>query len=780
MRAPICAVLVSLCSCLDPAAITCDFGVCPGAKRCDEVHQTCVFPDQLTSCTGKSDGDDCEVGNRPGVCTDGVCLERGCGDRHLDGAEQCDGDLFINNAADCMDVGFYDAGPISCRNDCTIDTTACHRTCGDGVLDMPQEQCDPGASANIACDTIGFYAGQATCTPQCTYDISSCARCGDGLLQPQELCEPSLGVPDGLSCVALAYDAGKLGCGGSCGGDVSHCSKFNFVGAGSVPFAISDAWVAGPNDVFLVGYSDSGLLARWDGTTATILMDQVSIDHLSGWRSTDGTMVDVWAVGDEARVHFDGHATTVDTLGTFGIDGFAVAEISPNDVYATGFDGVSHFDGASWSVVEPRITERSALFARASDDVWVGGTHRMAHWNGTVWTIAATSFSASGIWSSSPTSVWALDNGAGIQHWDGAAWTAAALPPTQQALVLSSIWGSSESDIFAVGQHVIYRFDGWQWTSISPDGVTPPNVITGSGRTDALIASTGNPARLYRWRGAGRLVTSPGSVAVYNLSCGDASDCFSVVGPDVSHFDGTSWSPVGVDESLGVWARTSASVFEMSRTALFERTGTTWTKVLDAPQDVADKLAAARLVAMNGVSDTDIWLGSDRGDLFHYDGTTIAFVTHTDDFVGFQDIAAADSNNVYAMTFSGIYKWNGASVTEVFESDVRDVFTTPSGQVYAVGDGTSSEVHWARSSGAGWTVEPLPFMAQPVAVSGTSDDDLWVATYDELWHWDGSEWTQVRTSVTGIFSLQVSATDIFLADTVGGFDHIVRACATCL
>lgn len=56
-------------------------------------------------------------------CENRVCVER-CGSGQVDGDEECD-------PTDPLSVG--------CRDDCT-------RTCGDGVLEEPAEECDDGGN----------------------------------------------------------------------------------------------------------------------------------------------------------------------------------------------------------------------------------------------------------------------------------------------------------------------------------------------------------------------------------------------------------------------------------------------------------------------------------------------------------------------------------------------------------------------------------------------------------------------------------------------------------
>lgn len=125
MRGAVAVALCALAGCIEPELVLCESGLaCPVGTRCDEVHHTCVSPDQLSVCQDREDDSDCTAGPVSGGCFDGVCLPRGCGNRVVEAGEMCD-----------------DGNQISldgCRSDC-LST----EICGNGFLD-PEEPCDDG------------------------------------------------------------------------------------------------------------------------------------------------------------------------------------------------------------------------------------------------------------------------------------------------------------------------------------------------------------------------------------------------------------------------------------------------------------------------------------------------------------------------------------------------------------------------------------------------------------------------------------------------------------
>lgn len=114
-----------LAGCIESNLILCASGLaCPASERCDEIHRTCVLPDQLVVCQGIEDGADCVTGPVSGGCFDGVCLARGCGNLAVEPGEMCD-----------------DGNQIS-ADGCSEDCRSTER-CGNGFVD-PGEPCDDG------------------------------------------------------------------------------------------------------------------------------------------------------------------------------------------------------------------------------------------------------------------------------------------------------------------------------------------------------------------------------------------------------------------------------------------------------------------------------------------------------------------------------------------------------------------------------------------------------------------------------------------------------------
>jgi hypothetical protein len=107
-----------------------------------------------------------------------------------------------------------------------------------------------------------------------------------------------------------------------------------------------------------------------------------------------------------------------------------------------------------------------------------------------------------------------------IVHYDGAQWSSA---PSLTPEDLTSVWGTSSSDIWAAGYSTILHYDGSSWSvSYNPDNpLDKALILTGwsSSPTDAWAASdtgmevhgrqsTWDPHSIAAQSGPGRLPTS--------------------------------------------------------------------------------------------------------------------------------------------------------------------------------------------------------------------------------------------------------------------------------
>jgi len=268
---------------------------------------------------------------------------------------------------------------------------------------------------------------------------------------------------------------------------------------------------AASNDVWAVGFKtgpdnpDFGeqLIEHWNGTSWSI--DTTGPENEGG--SLSGVTVvssnNVWAVGGDLVEHWDGTSWSIVSSPAFnGVSGLdAVSADASNDVWAVGvassslgapFDGpaVLHFDGTSWSLINPNTPlDFRSVTALSPTNVWAVGTvgvffnhktHRLAaieHWDGTSWSIVSSpdptkspglDSSLNGIVAISANSIWAVgsvitSNGQMAtltEHWDGTSWKIIGSPnPGNFSDGLFGATALSDGTVAAVGFQQDQGFD---------------------------------------------------------------------------------------------------------------------------------------------------------------------------------------------------------------------------------------------------------------------------------------------------------------------------------
>ncbi len=128
-----------------------------------------------------------------------------------------------------------------------------------------------------------------------------------------------------------------------------------------------------PSNLWIVG--DSGLILRWNGTTATAVPSGVTdtLHAISGSAANN-----LWAVGDRGRVlHSDGNTWTVDAAGS-GLTTealYAVTVTSAGVVYAVGNNGtLLRYSGQKWRALDSgTIAPLRAVWQSGGGDILIAG-----------------------------------------------------------------------------------------------------------------------------------------------------------------------------------------------------------------------------------------------------------------------------------------------------------------------------------------------------------------------------------------------------------------------
>jgi hypothetical protein len=246
----------------------------------------------------------------------------------------------------------------------------------------------------------------------------------------------------------------------------------------------------------------------------------------------------------------------------------AVWGSGPGDVWAVGYNMIVHWDGTTWSISPANVGPLNGIWGSSRSDVWaVGQGGAVFHYDSVAWvpSDASTSATLNGVWGTGPDDVWSVgeaDGGGAIVHWDGHAWTLAGRTDAG----LQAVWGSSGSVWAAGSESSIWFYDGGSWTAQS-DLASVQEVVSGiwgSSPTSVWAVAQDGPLLFHGgqqdvWA---PVVTGFGLKAIWGAA---AQDVWSVgFGGLILHYDGTAWTQIasGTSEGLnGVWGSGSDDVW---------------------------------------------------------------------------------------------------------------------------------------------------------------------------------------------------------------------------
>jgi hypothetical protein len=288
-------------------------------------------------------------------------------------------------------------------------------------------------------------------------------------------------------------------------------------------FSASALWASSPSDIFVVAgkrgapstagsyvlhYNGQGWTEQFHGADW----------YTSPYALWGSSPTDVFAAGNTNIWHYDG-ATWVATPRELELYG-AIWGSSPRDVFAAGVTDhvpedpfVLHYDGTQWSSTGVGFYPGTLfdIAGSSATDVWAVGiqdappdappefdyqTSEVVRYDGTTWHNSLeiplkggpNDIGMNAVWSNAPTDVFAVGSKGRILHYDGTAWSPMTSPTSQD---FRDIWGSSSSNVYAVGSGGILHYDGTSWTLIKN---TDTWRVWGVG-TDVFVISGGQVIR---------------------------------------------------------------------------------------------------------------------------------------------------------------------------------------------------------------------------------------------------------------------------------------------
>ena len=438
-----------------------------------------------------------------------------------------------------------------------------------------------------------------------------------------------------------------------------------------------------------------------------------------------------------------------------------------------------HFDGGRWNLEPSPLGIIDGIWAASEDDVWfVGddtaftGMGAIAHWDGAAITLA-TSVGAevvTDVWGSGASDVYAVGGDYGRRneiavHWDGAAWT-----PIPGGVGGRLVDGSGPSDVWIGGPDGLMHFDGASWSPVvglegqwvtalavaGPGdvfaGTTAPNGEQLTYRLDAsglrVVLIFARPSRMMLALGA----SSPQNVWVVGAADGDGL---------ILHYDGTDWLSAPDYASP---LQQVAHVPGFGDIAVGARGGIVRLTAGAVPGYTDLRLGSdTTLAGVFGSSPSDMWAVGDAGTVWHHDGTAVSAIP-AGTSVNLKDVWGTGPNDVWAVGDGGtVLHFDGSAFAPVASGttvDLKAVFTVRPDDVWIGGDGPTL-LHWDGTSMTPVTLAGADPGGAVFDLHGIAAGDIWLsggsylgaAPQGYVAHFDGTAWSPVERLTFSIMSM---------------------------
>jgi hypothetical protein len=255
------------------------------------------------------------------------------------------------------------------------------------------------------------------------------------------------------------------------------------------------------------------------------------------------------------------------------------------------------------------------------------------------------------IWGTSASDIWAV--GYDIIHYDGSSWTITTNPSDK---TLYAVWGAGPDDIYAVGMDyfshdgVIIHYNGTSWGVVLDDvGAVGFLGVWGSAWNDVYAVGMGGSA--YYYDGMSWSPFFIGGVISYAV-WGTASDDVYIIGDTgrIQHNNGSMWEGMasGISSALlGIWGNGIGDVFITSNSpVILEYHGSTW-------ETMQNDGSGSGMEDIWGTSSTDLYCVGPAGRIMRYRGTNWSDMISptTQKLMG---IWGTSPTNIYAVGEDGV------------------------------------------------------------------------------------------------------------------------------
>jgi uncharacterized protein YjdB len=258
----------------------------------------------------------------------------------------------------------------------------------------------------------------------------------------------------------------------------------------------------------------------------------------ANWSSLNPFVATINSATGLATAERDGEATI--TVEIDGVRGYAVLKVI--DPGATAVNVLGHMNNPV------TVSQLLGVWGASEDDVFMGGDAGIIlHFDGTSWSQMSNPSSVQvwDFWGTSGSDVFAVGGG-GIVHYDGVQWSTMTTPATS----LRGVWGAAPNDVFAVGTGgSIVHYNGTDWIPQNSGTTEDLYAVWGSAGSD--VYAVGDNGTILQHDGTGwATMTTPTAVVLTGIWGTLNNDIYAVGGSGtILRYDGSTWgtmtSPTG-------------------------------------------------------------------------------------------------------------------------------------------------------------------------------------------------------------------------------------------
>jgi hypothetical protein len=261
---------------------------------------------------------------------------------------------------------------------------------------------------------------------------------------------------------------------------------------------------------------------------------------------------------------------------------------------------------------------------------------------------------------------------------------------------LTAVWGSSSTDVWAVGrQGTIVHWNGDSWSLFSSGTTAALDAVWGSAANDVWAVGTGGT--IVHWNGTSWSRSFSGTTDQLSSLWGSSTNDLWAVSASggILHWNGSVWSTVlsGRSALTAIWGSGASDVWVAGVNTTLHWNGSAWSSVPGPFFDVA---------ALWGTGPSDIWAvgGYDDGyenylsAVFHWDGQAWSAAAGGT-MGGFSCVWGSAANDIWVGGGTGMLRWDGSGWSPISLPGVSGIWGSAANDVWAVvGYPGGSVYHW--------------------------------------------------------------------------------------